>query len=289
MQVGVIGCGNMGGGMLRQLLKEGLTPLCFDPNAKVLEQMGRAGATPMPSAAALAKAAQVILLSLPKAEVVEAVMEGIVQDVQPGAIVLDTSTSVPATSQKLAAQASARGFHFVDGPVSGGPAAANAGTMTMLLGGMEAPIAQLRPILDILTAKTVWVGGSGAGHAAKIANNMLCAANLVLVSEAVKLGEAAGVRAADLLEGINAGSGRSGVSEVNFPKWILNGSFDSGFTMGLMRKDVGLALDLAEATGVPVPGFAGVADIWTNQSRNVPDEGDFNEIVTYVERGQGDV
>ena len=85
-----------------------------------------------------------ILLSLPKAEVVEVVMEGIVQDVQPGAIVLDTSTSVPATSQKLAAQASARGFHFVDGPVSGGPAAANAGTMTMLLGGMEAPIAQLR-------------------------------------------------------------------------------------------------------------------------------------------------
>ena len=125
--------------------------------------------------------------------------------------------------------------------------------------------------ITIPAGKTVaLVGASGAGHAAKIANNMLCAANLVLVAEAVRMCEAAGVDAEGLLEGVNAGSGRSGVSEVNFPKWILNGAFDSGFTMGLMRKDVGLALDLAKQTGVHLDGFKGIADIWLHQSGDVP-------------------
>jgi 3-hydroxyisobutyrate dehydrogenase len=151
--------------------------------------------------------------------------------------------------------------------------------MTMLLGGDANAIETLRPALDILTAKTVIVGGSGAGHAAKIANNMLCAANLVLVGEAIRLGQAAGVNPQDLLEGINAGSGRSGVSEVNFPKWVLNDTFDSGFSMGLMRKDVGLALDLAKTSGVDLSGFANIADIWLNRSTDIADSEDFNAII----------
>ena len=103
-------------------------------------------------------------------------MSEIIGKIQPGTIVLDASTSEPATSQSMAALGEKHGFAFVDGPVSGGPAAANAGTMTMLLGGDPRAIETLKPVLDILTAKTVVVGGSGAGHAAKIANNMLCAA-----------------------------------------------------------------------------------------------------------------
>jgi 3-hydroxyisobutyrate dehydrogenase len=181
------------------------------------------------------------------------------------------------------------GFSFVDGPVSGGPAAANAGTMTMLLGGATGAIEKLHSVLDILTAKTVIVGGSGAGHAAKIANNMLCAANLVLVAEALRLGQASGVAAADLLEAINAGSGRSGVSEVNFPKWVLNGAFDSGFTMGLMRKDVGLAIDLAKSSGVELAAFAAIAEIWRSGSEHIPDSADFNEIVKNNKKGRSNV
>ena len=92
-----------------------------------------------------------------------------------------------------------------------------------------------------------------------------------------------------MLEGINAGSGRSGVSEVNFPKWVLNQSFDSGFSMGLMRKDVGLALDLAQGSGVDLSGFAAIADIWLSQSAQVPDSADFNEIVKHNQKDQTDV
>lgn len=279
MQIGLIGCGNMGGGMARQLLAHRQHLTCYDPDPTALEGMQRLGADVANSPAALAKAAQVIILSLPKAAVVETVMRDMLDSIRPGTVILDTSTSEPATSQAMAKLGETQGFSFVDGPVSGGPAAADAGTMTMLLGGDTEAIAALRPVLDIFTAKTVVVGGSGAGHAAKIANNMLCAANLVLVGEAVRLGQAAGVAPEALLDGINAGSGRSGVSEVNFPKWVLNGAFDSGFTMGLMRKDVGLALDLARTSGVDLGGFSGIADIWLNRSADIPNTSDFNEIV----------
>lgn len=271
----------MGGGMASQLVKNGFDLTCFDPSPQNSGKMAALGATTTTSVGALAKICDVILFSLPKAAVVEAVMAEMLPDIQAGTVILDTSTSEPATSQAMSDKGAEHGFAFVDGPVSGGPAAANAGTMTMLLGGDADAIETLRPVLGILTAKTVTVGGSGAGHAAKIANNMLCAANLVLVGEAVRLGQAAGVSPENLLEGINAGSGRSGVSEVNFPKWVLSNAFDSGFTMGLMRKDVGLALALAESTDVDLSGFAKIADIWLNASTDISDSDDFNAIVKH--------
>ena len=264
--------------MARRLLAEGLNPICYDPNPQPLEGLRQAGAEVVTSASELAQRVDTLILSLPKAAIVEEVMRAITTDIRSAAIVLDTSTSEPATSQALYSLGKQHEFQFVDGPVSGGPAAANAGSMTMLLGGDKEAIKSLEPVLDILTAKTVVVGDSGAGHAAKIANNMLCAANLVLVAEAIRLGEAAGVKPSDLLEGINAGSGRSGVSEVNFPKWVLNGAYDSGFTMGLMRKDVGLALALAESSGVTLHGFSSIAERWINESVEIPDTADFNEI-----------
>ena len=278
MKIGVIGCGNMGGGMVRQLVAAGLEVSCYDPDVEIQSRMRSLGADVANSAGSLVAGQEIIILSLPKAEVVEAVMAEASPQIEAGAIVLDTSTSTPATSQAMAKLGETLGFDFIDGPVSGGPAAANAGTMTMLLAGQQGAIDRLKPVTDILTSKAVVVGASGAGHAAKIANNMLCAANLVLVAEAVRMCEAAGVPAEGLLEGVNAGSGRSGVSEVNFPKWILNDAFDSGFTMGLMRKDVGLALELAKGTGVDLRGFAGIADLWLSRSGDIPDTADFNEI-----------
>ena len=285
MRLGVIGCGNMGGGMAAHLLESGQDVRCYDPDPDVLADMKTIGAIGAASASDLAAACDVIVLSLPSATVVRAVMAEITPSLQAESVVLDTSTSEPETSKAMAALGAARGFAFVDGPVSGGPAAARSGSMTMLLGGDEEAINRLQPVIDLLTGKAIVVGGSGAGHTAKIANNMLCAANLVLVAEAVRLGKAAGVEAKDLLEGINAGSGRSGVSEVNFPRWVLNEAFDSGFTMGLMRKDVSLAMDLAKKSGVDLSGFAAIARIWLEDSKDIPDRADFNEITKIDRKG----
>ena len=278
MKVGILGCGNMGGAMALRLAETGAAPLCWDASEAARGRMAEAGMTVPETAAALAGAVDVLILSLPHAAAVQAAMTDVAGGLRRDAVVLDTSTSEPGVSQGLAAQGEAAGWTFLDAPVSGGPAGARGGTMTMLLGGDEAAAARLAPLLDRLTAKRVHVGGAGAGHAAKIANNMLCAANLALVAEALRLGEAAGVPAEKLLEGINAGSGRSAVSEVNFPRWVLSEAYDSGFTMGLMRKDVRLAEALGEGSGVALPAFEGVAKVWAESAAHLPDGADFNEI-----------
>jgi 3-hydroxyisobutyrate dehydrogenase len=230
------------------------------------------------SASELAREVDLLILSLPNATIVRQVMDSIGRDLKAGALVVDTSTSDPTVTRSLADEAGRRGQSFLDAPVSGGPVAARNGTMTMLVGGAADALERARPVLQRLTGKIVHVGPSGAGHAAKIVNNMLCAANLVLVAEGIRLAEAAGVPAQGLLEGINAGSGRSGVSEVNFPRWILSGRFDSGFTMGLMRKDVRLAETLAQGLGVDLPAFEPIARIWANSTSSLADGEDFNTI-----------
>jgi len=281
MKIGFIGCGNMGGGMVAHLLDLNQDVTCFDADQNNLDQSVNIGAKRAESAQDLAKRCNFIILSLPKAEIVRAVMSEINEVIEPNTIVLDTSTSEPETTKAMAAQAEKNSYAFLDAPVSGGPIAARSGNMTMLIGGAEPAIERSRELLDMLGAKIVVVGPSGSGHAAKIANNMLCAANLVLVAEVVRLGEAVGVSADDLLEGVNAGSGRSGVSEVNYPKWILNDAFDSGFTMGLMRKDVNLGVDLAKESGVSLNAFQGIAKIWSDSSATIPDSADFNEITKF--------
>ncbi|MCJ7871157.1 NAD(P)-dependent oxidoreductase [Phaeobacter sp. J2-8] len=277
--IGIVGCGAMGGAMIARLVEKGHQVLCYDAMPEARARAVANGATACESLATLAQSCDQIILSLPKAEVVTSVMADLVPHVQAGTIILDTSTSEPDTTKMLAAAAD--GYIFLDGPVSGGPGGARAGTMTMVLGGPAAAIDALRPVLDDLTAKTVHVGPAGSGHAAKIANNLLCAANLVLVSEMARLAQSCDIPLDSLLQGVNAGSGRSGVSEVNFPKWILNGAYDSGFTMGLMRKDVGLATKLAGQGGLDLPATAAIAAIWENSRDTLADSADFNEIFKY--------
>ncbi len=276
MEIGIIGCGNMGGGMATHLAATGHAVCCHDASRESLERLSQAGLSVEGDVGRLAERSDLVLLSLPNAAAVEAVMEAIHDRMPPRSIVVDTSTSDPVVTTRLAKHAET--YDFLDAPVSGGPTAARSGTMTMLVGGDADALERARPVLDVLASKIVHVGGPGAGHAAKIANNMLCAANLVLVAEAVRLGEAAGIAAGDLLEGVNAGSGRSGVSEVNFPKWVLNETFNSGFTMGLMRKDVRLAQSLAERLEVPLQAFEAVAAIWSASAETLDDDADFNAI-----------
>lgn len=277
--IGLVGCGAMGGAMIGRLVETGHKVHCYDAMPEARARAEAAGGTVHDSLSALAQTCDQIILSLPRAEIVVSVMADLTSRVRPGTIILDTSTSEPDTTKALAA--AAQGYTFLDGPVSGGPGGARAGTMTMVLGGPAEAIDALRPVLDDLTAKTVHVGPVGSGHAAKIANNLLCAANLVLISEMARLAQSCDIPLDSLLQGVNAGSGRSGVSEVNFPKWILNGAFDSGFTMGLMRKDVGLAKKLAAQGGLDLPATQAIAAIWENSREALPDSADFNEIFKY--------
>ncbi|MEI8144204.1 MAG: NAD(P)-dependent oxidoreductase, partial [Alphaproteobacteria bacterium] len=232
--------------------------------------------------APLCRDAEVVILSLPTAAIVDSVVtgeNGILAHARPGLIIVDTSTSHPEETRKLSALLGAKGAAMIDAPVSGGPKGAITGTMTMVLGGEEADIARVEPVLAAISAKRVHIGASGAGHVAKIINNLLCAAHLLTGAEAVRIAREAGVDPARLLDGLNAGSGRSGVTQVNFPTWILNDAYNSGFTMKLMRKDVRLAEQLVGELGLTLPMAGLTASLWGKSENTIPDDDDFNRIV----------
>jgi 3-hydroxyisobutyrate dehydrogenase len=279
--IGLVGLGAMGGGYLARLMEQNCNLLCFDSMPEARARAEAAGAKLAGTLTDL-NACDTVILSLPKAAIVAAVMDELGPHLKKGAVVVDTSTSEPDTTKRLAAEA--KGYTFLDGPVSGGPMGARTGTMTMVVGGDEAAFAKVKPLLEKMTGKLVHIGPSGAGHTVKIANNLLCAANLVLMSEMAQMAERAGISLSELLVGINAGSGRSGVSELNFPKWITNEAYDSGFTMGLMRKDVDLATGLADRLGINLPATKTIASIWENSREMLDDGADFNEIYKYRKR-----
>ncbi|WP_316176433.1 MULTISPECIES: NAD(P)-dependent oxidoreductase [unclassified Bradyrhizobium] len=280
--IGIIGLGKMGRGMALTLNGAGFAVTGYDALAATRAALAAEGIAIADGIGGVIAAADIVILSLPTAGIVADVVEGaggILAQARPGVVIVDTSTSHPETSRRLAALLKARGMGFVDAPVSGGPKGAASGTMTMVIGADDADLARVMPVLDRMSAKRVHVGGVGAGNVAKIVNNLLCAAHLLTAAEALRIADAAGVDAERLLEGLNAGSGRSGVTLVNVPNWILNGAFDSGFTMQLMRKDVRLAAQLIGELGLSLPMAADTARIWADSAASIADTDDFNRIV----------
>jgi 3-hydroxyisobutyrate dehydrogenase len=283
--IGIIGLGNMGRGMALTLLRKGFAVIGHDATPATRAALAAEGVAVRDSAAAAAGDCDMVVLSLPTADIVESVVagpDGLAGSARPGLIVIDTSTSHPETSRRMASLLAGKGAAFLDCPVSGGPKGAHAGTMTMVIGGDSGALARAEPVLAAMTGKRVHVGPVGAGHATKLVNNMLCAAHLLLAGEALRMAGAAGVEPERLLAGLNAGSGRSGVTEVNLPLWVLNGAFDSGFTMKLMRKDVRLAAEVFGADGLPMAAEA--ARLWASSADAIGDSEDFNRIVGFREK-----
>lgn len=287
--VGVVGLGNMGLGMAGTLVRAGFEVLGTDTSAARRTPAEAAGVHFHDHLAAVLTGADALVFSLPLARDVEAVVTapaGLLARRDRKVVVIDTSTSDPETSRRLAARLAEAGHGLLDAPVSGGPAGAAAGTMTMMIGGSEADLALVRPVIEAMSGTAIHVGPSGAGNIAKLVNNMLVAAHLITTAEAMRLSEAAGLPAEAALKVVNAATGRSAVSEVMLPRWVLPEAFDSGFSAGLMRKDVGLAADLARATGARLPLSAEVARIWAGTRDWIGDAEDFTRMADYrKERG----
>jgi len=283
--IGVAGLGNMGRGMALSLQRGGFTVAGYDPSPAAAENMAREDVQIFASVAALAAAVDVLILSLPTSDVVEAVVfgaDGILAGARPGLLVVDTSTADPASTRKVAAALAEKSIRFVDAPVSGGPKGAATGTMTMVLGGSADDVAAVTPVLEAMSAKRVHVGPVGAGHVTKLLNNLMCGAHLIVAGEAARIAAEAGLDPQQIFEGINAGSGRSGITQVNYPTWIFNDAFDSGFTMKLMRKDLRLAMGLVSELGTAAPLAGEVGRLWAASAEAVADDADFNRIVQFT-------
>jgi len=268
--VGVVGLGAMGLPMAETLAAAGLAVKGFDLDC------GRRALLPgaVDTLAAVAEA-DAIVLSLPNDGVVKAVAGELLPLLRAGSLLVDTSTVAPQTARAVQADAAARGVGYVDAPVSGGAAGAAAGSLLVMAGGTDDDVARARPVLDPLARLVVHCGGPGAGAVVKLANNMLCAGQLLLAGEALRLADANGVSAEALLDAVNRGSGRSAVTEVNLPRWVLSGTFDSAFSLGLMAKDVTLAEGLSGAGILS----AEIARRWREAAETLGAGEDFNRIV----------
>lgn len=282
--VGVIGLGNMGRGMALTLQRSGYAVLGLDKSEQVAAVAREAGIPLASSLPELARACSVIVLSLPTSAIVRAVLEGadgLLANAASGTLLIDTTTADPQITRELAAVLKEKGLRFVDAPVSGGPTGAMKGELTMFIGGSEEDVAYANPILSALGTKRFHIGDVSAGHVAKLINNLLTASHLVTASEAFRLANAAGISTEQLIEAVNAGSGRSGVTLFNYPTRILNNTYSSGFTMQLMRKDVNLAVSLGDALGLSLPTVSVIGDIWKSSASALADGEDFNRIVNF--------
>jgi 3-hydroxyisobutyrate dehydrogenase len=274
-RIGIVGLGAMGLPIAHTLRAKGYEVIGYDPSH---ERLAMAPVSAM-SVEALIADCSIILLSLPSSKEVETVVAGqILPHARSGLMVIDCSTADPRSTRMLHEACTAAGVGFVDAPLSGGPKGAAEGRLLVMAGGAARDVERAMPVLEAMARRVVRCGGPGAGHVVKLVNNMLCAAHLALAGEALRLGEAAGVDAATLVEALNAGSGRSGVTEVNMPAWILSGAFDSGFTMGLMRKDVKLAHDVAVALGALGPMSERAAELWRESAATLDNAQDFNRM-----------
>jgi 3-hydroxyisobutyrate dehydrogenase len=278
-QVGVIGLGQMGLAMAQTLQRAGVPTLGTDPLSERRDLFDASVAT----AAELVSRATVLILSLPHSGIVETVVrDSVFPHAKPGTLIIDTSTADPASTRQLAKEARDLEIDFVDAPVSGGSAGAAQGQLFIMAGGSASALERAKIYFDILGRETVICGESGAGNIVKILNNALCAAHLALAGEALALGERAGMNRDVLASALAKGSGRSAIFEVNLPKWVLNDAYNSGFTMGLMRKDVRLFDDFTKAQNLNPELLNAASALWRESAGTLGDGEDFNQMVPYA-------
>ena len=248
--VGMVGTGNMGGRIARRMVQAGHAVLAVDAEPARIPAYG---ATPATDLAELARQCDVIMLSLPDSPVIESVIRnpgGLLEHARGGQVIVDLSTADPASTRALHDELRGRGVRYLDAGVSGGAAAAEKGTLTLMVGGDEAALAHVRPLLGTFSAHVHHMGGSGAGHVTKVLNNFLNGVTLAATAEVMVAGKKAGLDLARLLEVINTSTGVSFASLNRFPHIIRGDYLEGGLTGQLMAKDVRLYLTLTQDLGV---------------------------------------
>ncbi len=290
--VGFVGIGVMGSRMI-QNLKGAVDLLVFDVDHERAKQVaGAAGGKAVAALSDLAGADTVILM-LPNSHVVDAVVKGgdggpgLIGVLGAGSMIIDMSSSTPSNTIENAKQCAKKGIHYIDAPVSGGPTGAAAGTLAIMVGGSSEAFAHAKPLLEKMGGNVVLIGEVGSGHAVKALNNLLGATVLAATAEIFAAGEKFGLDPQIMQKVINTSSGRSFSTDLTYPKAVLPKTWDFGFAMGLMNKDIGIALSLIESTGVDTALNRQASEVWAKAMAKYGPTSDMSEVVrlTYEHAG----
>lgn len=261
--IGFIGLGNMGGPMAINLVKNGHQVQAFDLSADAVARVVAEGGRAAETAQAAVTGADFVVSMLPAGKHVQGLFvtgdNPLFDHLKPGALVIDSSTIDSATAQQVAAVAAERGINFIDAPVSGGVGGAKAGTLAFMVGATDEQFATAKPILQCMGKNIFHAGQHGAGQVAKACNNMLLAILMTGTCEALNMGVKNGLDPAVLSEIMKQSSGNNWALQVYNPfPGVMEGvpasnDYQGGFQVGLMFKDLGLAMEMSQQSASPVP------------------------------------
>ncbi len=285
--IAFFGIGNMGAGMARNLIKAGHSVTVFDLDTAKAEAIE--SATAAVDGEAAVSGAEVVITMLPGGKAVSGLYRDTIFELaEKNALFIDCSTIDVETARILAREAKSRNFAMLDAPVSGGVTGADAGTLAFMVGGTEEAFARAEPLFDVMGAKAVLAGAAGAGQGIKICNNMMLAIQMISVAEGFVLAENLGLEPEKLFEVSSAASGQcwslttycpvAGVG----PKTSADNDFKPGFATALMRKDLGLAMEAAEAAGAVVPFGHAARDVYEKMMIDGQGDLDFSSVIKRV-------
>jgi 3-hydroxyisobutyrate dehydrogenase-like beta-hydroxyacid dehydrogenase len=285
---GFVGVGRMGGPMVRRLLQAGFDLTIYDKSEAAMAPLVELGARPARSPAEVASVAEIVLVSLPTPPIVQAVALG-PNGIAEGSrvkIFVDVSTTGSTYAKRVAEGLAARNIVAADAPVSGGVAGAVKGTLAVMASCPADTFAAIQPILEVI-GKVFHVGTQpGQGQTMKLLNNLLSATAMAISSEAVVMGVKAGLDPKQIIDVINAGSGRNTATQDKIPRCVLNRKFDFGFALALLNKDVRLCMEEAEAMGVPMLVGSSVRQLLSIAMATQPDA-DMTEMIKLMEGWAG--
>ena len=284
--VGVIGLGLMGRPMSMNILKAGYPLTVWNRTASRAEEQVAAGARLAKSPHEVAAASDFVITMVSDPAALEEVLwgtQGAMPALKRGSIYMDSSTVSPALARRIAAACAEREVKFLDAPVTGGDWGARKGELVFMIGGDEGTLKEAEPVIGVMGKKWFHLGPNGAGQTIKLAMNAILALQVGALAEAIALVRGAGLEAEKLVEVMQSSMARSGVLDVKAPN-LLKGEYAPSFSLRLMHKDLGLALDLANQIGVPLPTTAAARETYSAVKGAAKEDLDYSAVMKFWER-----
>lgn len=286
--VGFVGAGNMGWPMAACLVNKGFTVHVNDSRREVADNfVQQVGGFAPDSLRELAASCDMIVTMLPTSVIVERVLAGgddnLFAGMKPGTIIIEMSSGVPSATQMLAEKVAALGGILIDAPVSGGVPRAKTGQLAIMVGGDDAAIDKAMPVLSAMGTSVLRTGKVGSAHAMKALNNLVSTGGFLIGIEALLIGQRFGLDPAVMTDVLNAATGMNNSTQKKFKQFVLSRNFNAGFTMGLLAKDLSIALQVGRETGTAAPLSALVKEMITSAQARFGDDADHTEMARLCE------